>query len=99
MVAECPAETAPFGGVGENVNLKLTTRAWKTIKKVRPNTHFFIHGSLTRFVFVQCGGRDNYLLSTKMDLLGQEGMRLRILVQERRGLKALENPKEVTRAL
>jgi large subunit ribosomal protein L28 len=85
--------------LGENMKLKLTTRALKTIKKVRSNTRFFVQGSLTGFVFVQYGGLDNYLLSTKTDLLGQEGMRLRVLVRERRGLKALENAKEVTREL
>ncbi|KAF9648241.1 hypothetical protein BDM02DRAFT_3084105, partial [Thelephora ganbajun] len=29
------------------------------------------------------GGLDNYLLNTKTNLLGQEGMRLRVLVRER----------------
>jgi hypothetical protein len=83
--------------LGENMKLKLMTRALRTIKKVRSNTCFFVQGFLTGFIFVQYGGLDNYLLST--DLLGQEGMRLRVLVRERRGLKALENAKEVTRAL
>jgi len=57
--------------LGENVKLKLTTRALKTIKKY--------------------GGLDNYLLNTKTDLLGQEGMRLRVLIREQRNLKVLEN--------
>jgi len=59
--------------LGENVKLKLTTRALKTIKKY--------------------GGLDSYLLNTKTDLLGQEGMRLRVLIREQRNLKVLENTK------
>ncbi|EGO01209.1 hypothetical protein SERLA73DRAFT_179326 [Serpula lacrymans var. lacrymans S7.3] len=49
--------------LGEELKLKLTTRALKSIKK---------HG-----------GVDNYLLNTKHELLGWEGMRLRILVREK----------------
>ena len=30
------------------------------------------------------GGVDNYLLNTRTDLLGHEGMKLRIMVRERR---------------
>lgn len=37
------------------------------------------------------GGLDNYLLNTKTELLGQQGMRLRILVRERRNLNALQD--------
>jgi len=44
------------------------------------------------------GGLDNYLLNTKTDLLGQQGMRLRVLVREQRNLKAPGNA-EVPRAL
>jgi large subunit ribosomal protein L28 len=40
---------------------------------------------------MQYGGLDNYLLNTKTDLLGQEGMRLRVLVREQQDPKALEN--------
>jgi len=65
--------------LGENVKLKLTTRALRTIKKY--------------------GGLDSYLLNTKTDLLGQEGMRLRTLVREQRNLKALENAKETSQGL
>ena len=32
---------------------------------------------------MQHGGLDNYLLKTKPELLGWEGMRLRVLVRER----------------
>lgn len=48
-------------------------------------------GHLTWHVPAQCGGLDNYLLNTKTDLLGQEGMRLRVLVREQRNLKSVEN--------
>lgn len=37
------------------------------------------------------GGVDNYLLRTKPDLLGMEGMRLRILVRERLDVKRAED--------
>jgi large subunit ribosomal protein L28 len=85
--------------LGENVRLKLTTRALKTIKKVCFNVCFFTRRFLTGSIPVQYGGLDNYLLSTKTDLLGQEGMRLRVLVREQRNLKVLENAKEMPRAL
>lgn len=48
--------------LGRKVEVKVTTRALKTIKK---------HGGL-----------DQYLLKTKPELLGYEGMRLRISVRE-----------------
>lgn len=85
--------------LGESVRLKLTTRALKTIKKVCSTADVFMCRFLTGSVPVQYGGLDNYLLNTKTDLLGQEGMRLRILVRDQRNLKALENAKEVPRAL
>jgi large subunit ribosomal protein L28 len=84
--------------LGENVKVKLTTRALKTIKKVRFNVCPFTQQFLTGSVPVQYGGLDNYLLNTKTDLLGQEGMRLRVMVREKRNLEALENA-EVPRAL
>ena len=77
--------------LGETVRLKLTTRALKTIKKVKFNVRSFTEQYLTRRVPIQYGGLDNYLLNTKTDLLGQEGMRLRILVREQQNLKAPEN--------
>lgn len=75
--------------LGENVKLKLTTRALKTIKKV----HFDIRSIAPWFLtsLFQYGSLDNYLLGTKTDLLGQEGMRLRVLVREQRNLEALKN--------
>jgi len=48
--------------LGENIRVKVTTRALRTIKKY--------------------GGLDNYILKTKSELLGWEGMRIRILVRE-----------------
>lgn len=81
----------------ENVRLKLTTRALKTIKKVSCIVCAPTSQLLTGSVPVQYGGLDNYLLNTKTDLLGQEGMRLRVLIREQRNVKALENAKEVPR--
>ncbi|KDQ51679.1 hypothetical protein JAAARDRAFT_40916 [Jaapia argillacea MUCL 33604] len=49
--------------LGEEMKLKVTTRALKTIKK---------HGSL-----------DQYLLRTKADLLGWQGMKLRVQLEEK----------------
>ena len=85
--------------LGENVKLKLTTRALKTIKKVSCAIHASTSRFLTGSVLVQCGGLDNYLLNTRADLLGQEGMRLRVLIREQRNMKVLENAQEVPRAL
>ena len=44
---------------------------------------------------VQHGGIDQYVLNTKSDLLGWEGMRLRVAVreaQEKKGLEASASP-------
>lgn len=79
--------------MGEDVRLTLTTRALKTIKKVTVRSYSFVPFLLTRFGH-KYGGLDNYLLNTKADFLGQEGMRLRVLVREQRNLKALENAKK-----
>jgi hypothetical protein len=49
-------------------------------------------------IAVQYGGLDNYLLNTKTDLLGLEGMRLRVLIRGQRDPKALKNAKEVPQA-
>ena len=98
MVAERPAETAPFGGVGGEHEIEAYDQSFEDNQEGAFQYSFLRRGVLDRVRFVQYGGLDNYLLSTKTDLLGQEGMRLRVLVRERRGLKALENAKEVTRA-
>ncbi|TBU57608.1 mitochondrial 50S ribosomal protein L28-like protein, partial [Dichomitus squalens] len=52
-----------------HLRVKLTARALKTIHKASPARGH--------------GGIDNYLLKTKPELLGWEGMRLRVLVRER----------------
>ncbi|EPQ50548.1 hypothetical protein GLOTRDRAFT_141488 [Gloeophyllum trabeum ATCC 11539] len=59
--------------LGEKIKLKLTTKAMRTIKK---------YGGLER-------GLDAYLLKTKSDYLGYEGMRLRVLVEEKLAQKSL----------
>ena len=66
--------------LGRKVEIKVTTRALKTIRKVRP-TGSFTRGQLN-LRKCQHGGLDHYLLKTKPELLGYEGMRLRILVRE-----------------
>ena len=65
-----------------NVRLRVTTRALKTVKKASFNVRVSAHQFLTGSVPMQHGGLDNYLLNTKTDLLGREGMRLRALVRE-----------------
>ncbi|KLO07819.1 mitochondrial 50S ribosomal protein L28-like protein [Schizopora paradoxa] len=49
--------------LGKGVQVKLSTKALKTIKKV--------------------GGLDNYVLNTRHELLGYEGMRIRVMVRDR----------------
>ena len=45
----------------------------------------------------QNGGLDNYLLKTKPELLGWEGMRLRLMVRDKRGeLAAAITPEAAT---
>ncbi|RDX52325.1 hypothetical protein K466DRAFT_519032 [Polyporus arcularius HHB13444] len=61
--------------LGQNLRIKLTTRALKTIKK---------HG-----------GVDNYLLKMKPELLGWEGMRLRVMVREKQQAAAAEEGAKV----
>ncbi|KAF8128734.1 hypothetical protein EV363DRAFT_1451697 [Boletus edulis] len=66
---------------GNNVphSLKKTRRTWL------PNVHTKTLESplLARRVQVKHGGLDQYLLNTSPSLLGDEGMRLRLLVRER----------------
>ncbi|KAJ8489026.1 hypothetical protein ONZ45_g13722 [Pleurotus djamor] len=64
--------------LGQEVRLKMTTRALKTIKKY--------------------GGLDNYVLNTRADLLAWEGMRVRLLVQQRLAEKRLEGRQTVEAA-
>jgi large subunit ribosomal protein L28 len=78
--------------LGETVRVKLSTRAIKTIRKVR---RLFVVITSWRIHLVQYGGIDQYVLKTKSDLLGWEGMRLRVAVreaQERKGSEASASP-------
>jgi large subunit ribosomal protein L28 len=75
----------PLEATGETLKLKVTTRALRSIKKVcivGPALHRDGPDVIvTRLV--QAGGLDNYVMNTHSDLLGMEGMRLRILVRSR----------------
>jgi large subunit ribosomal protein L28 len=68
--------------LGRLVEVKLTTRALRTIKKASrtrfPQRKAAQDSSCT---FTQHGGLDNYVLKTKAELLGWEGMRIRLLVR------------------
>jgi len=75
--------------LAHDVKVKLTTRALKTIKKVCING--FCAGMQVSHMSEQHGGVDNYLLRTKPELLGIEGMRLRILVREKLDIKRVED--------
>lgn len=74
--------------LGETVRVKVTTRALKTIRKVRRSPSRRVSMSIS---FVQYGGIDQYVLNTKSDLLGWEGMRLRVAVREAQEQKGLED--------
>jgi large subunit ribosomal protein L28 len=81
--------------LGETVRVKVSTRALKTIRKVRRLSLLSHHITSRRIYLVQYGGIDQYVLNTKSDLLGWEGMRLRIAVreaQEKKGLEASASP-------
>lgn len=65
--------------VGEMVKLKVTTRAMKCIRKVRlRKVGSCYYASSDRVI--QAGGLDKYLLNTRSELLGMQGMRLRSMV-------------------
>jgi large subunit ribosomal protein L28 len=68
--------------IGENVTLKVTMRALRTIKKV--NWLALGYSGLADRQMFQYGGLDEYVLGTKPELLGWEGMRLRVAIRERR---------------
>jgi large subunit ribosomal protein L28 len=76
--------------LGEKIRLKVTTRALRTIKKVRKTYICFSNYSRS----LQKGGLDNYLKSTPSELLGYTGMQLRMRVRakqlETRGLRRKE---------
>ncbi|KAK7053021.1 hypothetical protein VNI00_004342 [Paramarasmius palmivorus] len=75
--------------LGKDLRVKVTTRALRTIKKVRELA--FNAADLEVELGEQHGGVDNYLLRTRHDLLGWEGLRLRTVVRE-----ALHNQAEVS---
>jgi len=54
--------------LGKSVQVKLSTRALKSIKKV--------------------GGLDSYVLNTRYELLGYEGMRIRLMVRDKLAVKS-----------
>ena len=81
--------------LGEKVRVKLSMRALKTIRKVSKLLSFST--LLFTLITAQYGGIDKYVLNTKSDLLGWEGMRLRVAVreaQERNALEASTSPSE-----
>lgn len=68
----------------EFIKVKLTTKALRTINKVRVLSLFmFKHIADKNGAYMQYGGIDRYVLKTKSDLLGWEGMRIRVMVRER----------------
>ena len=72
------------------IRIKLTARALKTVKKVRPRLPLACGAEqlVNAVATLQHGGLDNYLLKTKPDLLGWEGMRLRVMVREKQQQQA-----------
>ena len=82
----------------KTLTIKVTTRALKTIKKVCVYALGYRGGRcvLTGIARgVQHGGLDNYLLKMKPELLGWEGMRLRVMVREKQvGLAKVATPKQ-----
>ena len=65
------------------LKLKVTTRALKCIKKVCVLRYAMAEQTWVVTRLVQAGGLDNYVMKTNSNLLGMEGMRLRILVRSR----------------
>lgn len=79
----------------KNLRIKVTMRALKTIKKV--NNIFLPEVTRTGFsllLFMKYGGLDQYVLNTRHELLGHEGMRLRILVRDKLEKKGLDAPQK-----
>lgn len=75
------------GTLGETVRVKVTTRALKTIKKVSFLLQVFCWRSPD--ISNQHGGLDNYVSKTRADILGWEGMRIRLMVREHAERKAM----------
>lgn len=70
----------PSATLGMPIRVKLTTRALKTIKKV-------VFSLLTSFcsnIAAQHGGLDKYVEKTPTELLGYEGMRIRLMLRDAR---------------
>ena len=75
----------PLEATGETLKLKVTTRALRSIKKVCfvcPKVALQLSKPKCNAT-AQAGGLDNYVMNTNSNLLGMEGMRLRILVRSR----------------
>jgi large subunit ribosomal protein L28 len=72
--------------LGEKVTVKVTTRALRTIKKVCAVFIIFVHAVLILGI-LQYGGLDQYVFKTKPELLGWEGMRLRVAIREQKEQK------------
>ena len=71
----------------QHIRVKLTARALKTVNKASvPRSRYVcekVFADARDGWPLQHGGIDKYLLKTKPELLGWEGMRLRVLVRER----------------
>ena len=66
----------------KEVDVKLTARALRTIKKVCISHQTCPYSTFLRDL-IQYGGIDQYVLAVKSDLLGNEGMRLRVMIRDR----------------
>jgi hypothetical protein len=98
VVAKCPTETAPFGCVGGEREIEAYDASFEDHQEGKFQLWFVIPRLLIAVHPAKYGGLDSYLLNTKTDFLGQEGMRLRVLVREHQNSKAFENAKEMRRA-
>ncbi|KAG5353157.1 60S ribosomal protein L24, mitochondrial [Termitomyces sp. J132] len=70
----------PSEALGEDVRVKVTTRALRTIKKV-----CLVFSPLVwrlRSDIIQHGGIDNYVEKSSAKVLGHEGLRLRLKIRE-----------------
>lgn len=79
------------------VRVKLTARALKTVKKVRVCVYASRCGRVVLKKHVQHGSLDKYLLKTKPELLGWEGMRLRVMVRDK--MQGVAPAEEVTKVV
>ncbi|KAF5382558.1 hypothetical protein D9615_002849 [Tricholomella constricta] len=65
--------------MGEEVRVKLTTRALRTIKKVSSTIFMHRHAKQEE---LQHGGLDNYVENSSATILGWQGMRIRLKIRE-----------------